>query len=408
MSLTEGVMPTAAVNQRLTHIDALRGLALFGVLAMNIGSMVMMFRGAAVFGAATLADLGVAAAELFLILGKARSSFAFLFGAGFAILLIRAQATGGNFRSYYLRRLGALAVFGLINQIFLFWGDILFTYAMLGFLLMLCAHWATATQLRVGLALAIVPPIVSGILMLLGAQIPDLLEPTAAQKAVYGLKAYTSPDYLDAIRANIWLGATRHATATAHMLVYDLSVFGMFLLGAWSVRTGLLTEPAKHRATLRRIAMWTLPIGFMLSAINMMPYLGFKPEGWAGALIESSFAGIPILAFGYLASLALLFSSPNSRAAAILAPAGRMALTNYLLSGAVGGWIFYGYGLGLIGEFGIVGTVILGASLFAVLTIFSHIWLSQFSMGPIEWLWRRISGARTASSAPLRESPTVR
>ncbi|MDQ8755334.1 DUF418 domain-containing protein [Sphingosinicella sp. LHD-64] len=380
------------VRQRITHIDSLRGLALMGVIVMNIGSMVMMFNARQVFAAAGGLDIGIAAADLLFMLGKARSCFAFLFGAGFAILLMRAEARGADFRSFYMRRLGVLLLFGLVNQIFLFWGDILATYALLGFLLMLCARWSDAALLKVGLVLAVAPPLIQGLVeVVLGHPIPDLMELTAADRAAHGLAAYTSASYLDAVRENIWLGATRRATATAHALVYDLSIFGLFLLGSWSVRTGVLTDPASHRRLLRRIAWWCVPLGLTLSVIHMGPFLNIRPEGLGGAAVTAAFAGAPILAFGYLAALALLFSHGATWLQAILAPAGRMALTNYLASGAIGGWVFYGYGLGRIDDFGIAGLTGFGLGLFLALALASRLWLSAFPYGPVEWLWRRLS-----------------
>lgn len=395
------------VRQRITHIDSLRGLALMGVIVMNVGSMVMMFNARQVFAAAGGLDIGIAAADLLFMLGKARSCFAFLFGAGFAILLMRAEARGANFRSFYARRLGVLLLFGLINQVFLFWGDILVTYALLGFLLMLCARWSDATLLKIGLVLAVAPPIAQGLIeAMLGHPIPDLLDPTAVDRTAHGLAAYTSASYLDAIRANIWIGATRHATATAHMLVYDFSIFGLFLLGSWSVRAGVLTNPARHRPLLRRIAWVCIPTGLALSAVNMGPFLNLPAEGVAGAMVTAAFAGAPILAFGYLAALALLFSRRATWLQAILAPAGRMALTNYLASGAIGGWVFYGYGLGRIGDFGIAGLTGFGLGLFLVLALASRLWLSAFPYGPVEWLWRRLSYGAAAEGA-VRAMPST-
>ena len=173
--LDDGSAAHHPVRTRITHIDSLRGLALLGVIVMNIGSMVMMFNARQVFAAAGGLDIGIAAADLLFMLGKARSCFAFLFGAGFAILLTRAEAKGADFRGFYLRRLGALLLFGLVNQIFLFWGDILVTYALLGFLLMLCRGWSNATLLKVGLALTIAPPLVDGLAQaMFGHPIPNL------------------------------------------------------------------------------------------------------------------------------------------------------------------------------------------------------------------------------------------
>ena len=65
-----------------------------------------------------------------------------------------------------------------------------------------------------------------------------------------------------------------------------------------------------------------------------------------------------------------------------------MALTNYLASGAIGTYCFYGYGLGLLGKLNIAGITLFALALYFGLLAFSHAWLSIFRIGPIEWVWR--------------------
>ena len=389
-------------RDRALHIDSMRALALFGVIIMNIGSMVMMVNGREVFAAASNFDIGVAALDIIFILGKARSCFAFLFGAGFAILMMRAEAKGTGFRSFYARRMAVLLLFGLVNQLFLFWGDILVTYALLGFALMLVGRWSNATILKAGLALVLLLPLLAGLAeALLGHPLPDLLDLPRQAESARALAAFTSPSYLDAVAQNIWMGSTRHATGTAHMAIYDLSVFGLFLLGAWSVRTGILTDPQQHRALLRGIIKWCLPIGLLLSVVNGAPFLGMRPEGLAAAGVTAAYVGVPVMAFFYLAAFALLFSKGAGAIQSFLAPAGRMSLTNYLVSGAFGTWVFYGYGLGLLREFDMVGLTLFGIGLFVALALLSRLWLSVVPYGPAEWLWRRLSyGKRVSAVAP--------
>lgn len=385
-------------RDRALHIDSMRALALFGVIIMNIGSMVMMVNGREVFAAASSFDIGVAALDIIFILGKARSCFAFLFGAGFAILMMRAEAKGAGFRRFYTRRTAVLLLFGLVNQLFLFWGDILVTYALLGLALMLVGRWSNAAMLRAGLALVLLPPLLAGLAeALLGYPLPNLLDLPRQAESARALAAFTSSSYLDAVAQNIWMGSTRHATGTAHMAIYDLSVFGLFLLGAWSVRTGILTNPQQHRALLRGIIKWCLPIGLLLSVVNGAPFLGMRPEGLAAAGVTAAYVGVPVMAFFYLAAFALLFSKGAGAVQSFLAPAGRMSLTNYLVSGAFGTWVFYGYGLGLLREFDMVGLTLFGIGLFVALAVLSRLWLSAFPYGPAEWLWRRLSYGKQVS-----------
>ena len=402
----EEVAALSAVRHRLQHIDAMRALALLGVIVMNIGSMVMFVNGRETMSSATPADLGVAAADLLVLLGKARSCFAFLFGAGFAIMMLRAEASGRDFSAFFTRRMAVLLLFGLINQIFLFWGDILVTYSLLGFALMLVMAKSTRWLLRAGLALALLPPLVHALIEIaVGHPLTGLIEPDRMAESARRLSAYSSPSYFDAVVENARSGAMEHVLGTAHMLVYDFSVFGLFLLGSWAVQTGILIRPGDHRPLLRRIVWVTLPLGLLLSGLNASSLLGLKAQGLLRAAVTASFVGVPILAFAYLALLGLWFSRSAKRLQAFLAPAGRMSLTNYLLSGTFGCWYFYGYGLGQLRAHSLAGLTLVGVGIWLAVVLFSHAWLSLFPMGPAEFLWRRWSNP--AARKPARQAASA-
>lgn len=385
---------TTVSNGRAVHIDALRALALLGVIVMNIGSMVMAVNGRATFAAAGPADIAAAAFDLIVFQGKARSCFAFLFGAGFAILMLKSETRGGSFPAFYARRMLALLGFGLVNQIFLFWGDILVTYAILGLLLIFARHWTRDTLLRAGLALVLLPPLAAAAFELFaGAPIPNLIQSSPPAETAASLAAYASPSYADAVARNIAIGLREHGVATGPMLVYDLGVLGLFLLGAYAVRSGLLTDPQAHRRTLRRLAALALPLGLVLSVLNSLPFLGVRTTGAAHAAVTAAYVGVPILAFFYLAAFALLFTRrPRpGRIQTFLAATGRMTLTNYLVSGALGCWLFYGYGLAQLERFNLAALTALSIALFLALAALSNLWLTRFRQGPFEWLWRVVS-----------------
>jgi uncharacterized protein len=387
-------MSTAAAQHhgRYDHIDALRALALLGVIVMNVGAMVLRWAGESLFARAAPADLAAMMIDLLVLQGKARSCFAFLFGLGFALMLQGSAAKGPGFQSFFMRRMLALLGFGIINQLFFFWGDILVTYALLGMVLLLFRDSTDKTLFKLGLLLIIIPPIAAGIAEAVsGAPLPNLLTLPRGAEAASGLAAYTSPNYWDAVAHNAPQNILRYATATSFKIIYDLNILGLFLIGAWTARRGLLFEVEKHRPQLRRVARWCLPLGLALSAISATRLGGLKAEGVLYGVVTASYVGIPILAFGYIAGLTLLLSRTGGWLRGALAPAGRMALTNYLASGAIGGWFFYGYGLGKMGEMSLLGLNIFALGLFAALAVFSHLWLGLFRFGPAEWLWRCLS-----------------
>src|ERR1700693_2319133 len=135
--------------ERILYIDILRGMALFGILAANMrgfnapadvyGNIKVLFHGTADLIAQGFIDI--------FIQGKFVTLFSFLFGLGFAVQLTRAEARGARFMSFYPRRLAALAVFGLIHGILIWWGDILLTYALGGAMLLLFRNRSQKTVL---------------------------------------------------------------------------------------------------------------------------------------------------------------------------------------------------------------------------------------------------------------------
>lgn len=384
--------PIATQQPRYPHIDAIRAAALFGVIVMNMGALAVRWDPQSVFGNAGPADFIAMALDLLFLQGKARSCFAFLFGLGFALMLVSAERKGLEFRPFYIRRMLALLLFGTINQIFLFWGDILVAYSLLGLILLLFLRRSDAALLKVGLSLVILPPLLAGTAELLtGAPLPNLVNVAPAQEAASGLAAYTSANYMDAIAHNAPQGIMRYATSTSFKIIYDLNVLGLFILGMWTARRRLLFSLDANRKRLGRIAALCIPIGFVISGISATRLAGIKVDADLYGLVTASYIGVPILAFGYIAGLTLLLSRERSRLQILLAPIGRMALTGYLASGAIGSWFFYGYGLGLMGEFGMVELNLFALALFASLGIFSHLWLRTFALGPAEWVWRCLS-----------------
>lgn len=376
-------------QQRYVLLDSLRALALFGVIVMNIGAMEMRFAGREVMASAGTADFILMGFDLLFVQGKARACFAFLFGLGFGILMMRATAKRDDLRSTYRRRMLALLAFGVINQAFLFWGDILVLYALLGFALMGFRNAPDYVLLRVGLALLILPPMLIGAAELaLGERLPGLLQLDAGAAAARGLAAVTSASYFDFVSFSYLQAVERRLSDTADMVIYDCGVLGLFLLGFWGARKQLFSNIEANLPLLRRIARIGLPAGFLISAVYATRLAAIPVEPWLSGLVTASAFGPPLLACGYMAGLALLFSRRAKSLQEVLAPAGRMALTNYLLSGALGGFIFYGYGLGLLGRIGMWELNLIALFLFAALLLFSHVWLAAFRFGPMEWLWR--------------------
>jgi uncharacterized protein len=172
-------------------------------------------------------------------------------------------------------------------------------------------------------------------------------------------------------------------------------VLGMFLIGLWVGRRAIYADLDRYAPLLRNVARWGLMIGLPVSMAKAVLSM------WPGEVPIIEFAaeaayvlGTPTLALGYAAGFALLWRK-GAKSLSWAAPAGRMALTNYLMQTILQSLIFYGWGMGLIGTFGLIFIYPLSLAIFALQVAYSRWWLSRFRFGPVEWLWRSLTYGRS-------------
>jgi uncharacterized protein len=356
---------------RIDAIDVLRGLALFGVLAINV---VTEFR-VSIFEQFLANGSGMSAldraVEDFLMLAvdlKAFALFSLLFGIGLAIQFER-LASNPRRTLLLVRRLIVLLAIGL-THLFLIWnGDILTEYALAGFValpFLFGPRWLLAAGgmvfLALYLAMPLLPPIVP---------FPDagwITQHIAEAREVYGTGRFSE----------ILAFRIREASAILplHIFIFPRTV-ALFLFGAFAWRTGILRHASAHK--------------FMLFSVAALGIAGGVVSTLAGdSRVLSDLAPV-LLALGYGAAVIVLVNLPSGqRLLAWAAPVGRMAFTNYLAQSVVFGWIFYGYGLGLFGRLGVTAAFAIGIVVYAVQVAFSTWWLRRYWYGPVEWLWRTL------------------
>lgn len=391
----------ATGSERLPLIDALRGFALAGVLLVNVGAFTLYF----FLDTAARAALPTAAFDEVarwlhraLIDRKAITLFSLLFGLGFAMQLRRAEAGGANGLRLFARRLAVLFGIGLVHAVFIWWGDVLLMYAVLGLALILFRHASERILLAAGLIVAlVVPSLVTPWMDALVAQLPTFETMKAQSLPVFG-----SADYPAVVRQNIVLGTWTYAAWWDDWLF----IFGRFLLGFWAGRQGLFYDPAAHRERLARICVGAAVIGAMGTAVELgqpaieeaVPALSSGVGAFALRIVART--GPLGLGITYATGFALLFLVPAwRRSLEALAPVGRMALTNYLAQSVAGVAVFYAVGFGLGPGLGYASRLAFAAALFGAEIIFSHWWLARFRFGPVEWLWRSLTYGRLA---PIR------
>jgi uncharacterized membrane protein YeiB len=207
-----------------------------------------------------------------------------------------------------------------------------------------------------------------------------------AAKVVEETRVMSHGSYVEAVSLRA-RGFGRQAGQDA---AFAVIVVGMFLLGAWFVRSGIMLDPAAHLPLFRRLAWFGIPLGLgaslLAAGIATHHVRGQNDAAFQLATGLAMLGNLPA-SLGYVGAVVLAFHGRWRRWVAALAPAGRMALTNYLLQSLAGTLFFYGYGLGHWGM-GRAGQLVFVCVVFALQLVLSHWWLSRYRYGPMEWLWR--------------------
>lgn len=384
---TSAFQPVAA-NERIATLDVLRGFALFGILLMNMeafsGPMDMSFTGIDPHWQGW--DYWADAFVYVFVQGKFFTLFSLLFGAGFAVMAQRAAIAGRDFTRFYLRRSLGLLVIGVLHGLLLWSGDILVAYALLSFVLLAFREaprsWLPALGTMAYLGAAVLMLMLGALMQLVPADAASAQAAAAAKAIEAQRQAYGHGSYLQAVAQRL-----RDVFASlGALLVVGPQVLGMFLIGAWFARSGAIAEPGRYPRLWAGLRWLLLPIGLavMLLSTWVLPYNApgqFNMRS-AGAYALTAVAGL-MMCLGYLA-----WGVRWSRHLQWLAPAGRMALSNYLGQSLVCTLVFYGYGLGWFEQMGRASQLLFAVGLFALQVLLSQLWLRRFQYGPVEWLWR--------------------
>jgi len=347
----------------------LRGFALFGVLLMNMQYFVTPSYPAILHSsAATSADwVGFWFVRMFAE-SKFYPLFSFLFGYGMAIQIHNAQARGTRFLPLYLWRLTILLLIGAYHS---YWwsGDILATYALLGFVLLLFRRCNDMTLWSVALLCLFAT---SGVLALVQA-------------------GWLPADWTESLRRSFeQMGEDdRRAYRQA------LRVLSMFLIGLLAGRRHWLTDGIDNHTRVDRIAATCWIAGLAGNACFVWMRHGLDSQvlswAWIRAVSTLAWSG-PVLAAAYVASLVQLMRLERWRTMlSPLSSVGRAALSNYLLQTAICQTLL---SAPLLGRFGPVHPpmgLLLTVAIFAFQVATSRWWLRRYRFGPMEWLWRSLT-----------------
>ena len=378
-------------QERVEAIDILRGVAILGILIVNM-QLFSTPEGLPVDGTAERLIY-------FFAQEKFKALFSFLFGLGLAVQMMRAEARGAHFLPLYARRLCVLFLIGVAHFLLVWDGDILHDYALLGFVLLLF-HRSSPKTLLVGAGVLLaIPMLFYGITTY--SSITSHVSPQMKEWITYENGAEdngTSDDFSDTYARGSY---AEMVTLRESELPRDMSpdtddayVLAIFLLGLYAGRRRIFHDIPAHLPFIRRVQRWGLVIGVAGNAAFAVGG-SFDPSPTSvtqnvGRLCLVVAA--PALMLFYASTIILVTQRETwRRRLAPLAAVGRTALSNYLLQSLICTTIFYRYGLALFGKVSPSLGVLLTITIFLIQIPLSVWWLRRFQFGPVEWLWRSLT-----------------
>ncbi len=391
--------PVAAAERHLA-LDVLRGLGVLGILAVNIVAFAMPFEA---FQSPKLSLLGFDA-DAQMSWWTVRTFFEFKFVTlfsmlfGVSIFLIGGERSDKARSALLRRRLFWLAVIGLIHGLVIWFGDILLHYAWAGLFMMLMRSWSARRLFWIGLTVLLL-----GSLFAVGPMLALEYAPAATQEEVRasmgamgtvesaraGVEAMRS-GLLPAMKENFdaWV-----FVQAASLLVFVFRTVALMMIGLALFKWGFLIGRAPVWVYLASVVAGGASLWAVGESANAILASGFAfPTTYGRYGAANEFLSL-VITLGYASTLILLIKAAAMRTVLRpLAAVGQMAFTNYLMQSVIMTTIFWsGRGLGLFGEFDRDELWLFVLAVWALQLVWSPLWLSKFSMGPLEWVWRRLT-----------------
>lgn len=406
---------------RILTLDAIRGVAVMGILLMNIVAFAMpeaAYSNPYAYGGDRGADFAAWLFNYVLIDGKMRGLFSFLFGASTLLVIERAEAKGENPATVHYWRMAWLFAFGMAHLVLLWRGDILSHYALVGsfaFLFRKLPPYKLVTMAVLLLVMEFV--LVHGAGQQIAAQeaavrvghaSAEVMHGYAANRLTFGVPTAAEIAQDLALHRGSYAMLVEHRWADAgHELVQTFlflgpETLGYMLLGMAGLRSGMLTGAWPRR---RYVAGALIGFGIGVPAYLALAVLpirhGFDVTSVAASALVWSEPFRPVMIVGW-ACFIVWFIRTGGWLTERVAAVGRMAFSNYLGTTIVCTTLFYGYGFGLYGELSRASLYGVVALIWLAMLIWSAPWLARFRYGPFEWLWRSLARRRLQPMARQR------
>ena len=408
-------------SDRIQSLDIMRGIVLFGILLMNINGMGLYhaYSDPTVAGGATGWDLYTWITTNMFFEGTMRALFSLLFGVGMFVLLDRLEKKGAgiNAANIYFRRMTWMLVFGLIHAYLLLWvGEILYDYALMGFLvysfrnmapkklIMIAAFLFSAGTLwnyadyKKDVKLVEQVPLVN---TYKAEGKPLTKELKEADEKWQKLEAERSSAAVEEYNTNIRKGyfhvvgflAAKNTNYNKQLYRWGpFDILSMMLLGIALFKLNILSAKKSYRFYgIMALIGYSIGLSVNYYEVTMIMNSSFSFLSFSKTDLTYDAGRVPV-ALGHIASIMLLCKLPilnwlKSRLAAV----GKMALTNYIMHSVIALFFFTGAGFGMFGKLQRHELLYVVFSIWIFQLIISPIWLKYFEFGPVEWLWRNLS-----------------
>lgn len=391
---------TQTTTQRIEIADVLRGFAVLGITLIHFIERFSLYS----FPEETssflkFTDRIIWDSIFFAFSGKAYCIFALLFGFSFFIQDNAQQEKGNDFRARFAWRLVLLFFIACINSA-LFPGEILMLYALLGYVLIGVCRLSTRTVAVIAVFLllqpfewaqivyALVNPQYTGMNAQLDAPYWELVN--IAQK---------EGSFLDMCQTAIWTGNVANMGWMAlHGRITQTA--GLFMVGMLVGRSQVLLCSEKHiRFWINVFITATLAFFPMYGLMATLPdFVTREALLVPSTLLLKSLSNLAFTAILFAGVILVYYLTPLQRMLHLLAPYGRMSLTNYLTQSLIGGFLFYNWGLGLYQYTGITACFFIGIGVFLLQHLFCCWWLRSHRQGPLEWLWKKATWVKIGPS----------
>ncbi|KTT85604.1 hypothetical protein RSA37_00800 [Mammaliicoccus sciuri] len=370
-------------KQRIFSIDALRGFSLLGILLMNILTSAYPYQIINPFEFFQHQDGAWFKISSLFIIASFYPIFAFLFGYGLSIMYQNSLDKGLNYYPMITRRLLFLLLLGIIHGVFIFYGDILSTYALLGLIAIIFVRLKpqyTLVALSIGIGIFVLLYLLPMILLKDVTQIESFV---GLQELERVNNILSSADYVSIIGFNLKYFGMNIANA---ILVGPFSILPIMLFGIYAHQINWFNKIKQHKNLYMVIGVVVLILGLAIKMIQIVL------EGSVTSQLMSQMIGGPIVALSYIMFFVILCEDQTVRK--ILTPLqsiGKLSLTTYISQSIICILIFYGVGLNYYGKLPVLTIYIIGIVIYCVQVILSYLYLLKFKQGPLEKLWRKVT-----------------